>query len=170
MKIQILQSAVPVITLFVMALSFGSETTPKGDLMGTISRSELDAQNYEWMAKGELAAAKEFHHRKKDIATLKYSLKGVEIEVYFGSWCGDSKEHVPTFLTLMDSLRPEGAKEISMVALDRKKMHPGFTNSRNIEKLPTFVFLKGGKEIGRIVETPTKSVLDDTLAIVKSAK
>jgi len=35
-----------------------------------------------------------------------------------------------------------------------------------VERVPTFIFYRAGTEIGRIVENPTRGILEDFLAIV----
>jgi hypothetical protein len=51
-----------------------------------------------------------------------------------------------------------------MYALDRAKSFPGgeeLIARWGIKRLPTFVFLRGGREVGRITETPEVSLLTD---------
>lgn len=134
-------------------------------MIGPVTRAELDAQKYEWMAEGHAATKADLASKTKAIETLKKNLKDVDVEIYFGSWCGDSHDHLPTFLALTDALKPNAPKSLALFARDRKNGYGDFKIARSIERLPTFVFLKNGKEIGRIVETPTKSILEDTLAI-----
>ena len=40
------------------------------------------------------------------------------------------------------------------------------TEGLNIEKVPTFIFYKNGIEIGRIIESPEKSIEKDFLKIL----
>ncbi len=134
------------------------------DVTGKTTREALEAEKFKWMVDGVSTSKAEFSKKKKTIDALKKDLKAVDVEVYFGSWCGDSHDHVPTFLALMDLTHPKG---ISLVALDRKRSFPGYSDSRKIERLPTFIFLNDGKEIGRIIETPKVSILEDTVEILK---
>lgn len=163
MKFQLAQLSLPLLAIFSTSLSLAE--TPKPDMTGPVTRAEIDAQKFEWIKNGMGESKKEFASKKKEIETLKKNLKDVDVEVFFGSWCGDTHEQMPVFLALMDAVKPNGPKSILFVARDRKKNTGTYKGTRNIERLPTFVFLKDGKEIGRITETPTKSILEDTLAI-----
>lgn len=156
------------IRLALPALALFSATLAYADMNGAVTRAEIDAQKFEWMKAGLATSSKEFTVHKKEIDTLKKNLKDVDVEVYFGSWCGDSHDHLPTFLALVDTLKPSSPKSIALFALDRKMNYPGFKNTRNIHRLPTFVFFRNGNEIGRIIETPKKSILEDALTISKN--
>lgn len=93
-----------------------------------------------------------------------------EVVVVFGTWCSDSKRHVPRFLKLAD-LAGFPPSRIRFYGVDRtKKSHDGVTDRYGIELVPTFIFLKNGKEIGRIVETPRTSLEEDVLAILAGAQ
>ena len=91
---------------------------------------------------------------------------GVDVTVFFGGWCGDSKREVPRFLKLADeSGFPKSS--IRLYALDRtKKSDDGLTDKFAIERIPTFIFLKDGKEIGRITEAPATTLEGDVLTIL----
>jgi thiol-disulfide isomerase/thioredoxin len=91
---------------------------------------------------------------------------GAEVLVFFGGWCPDSKREVPRFLKIADAAKfPPRA--IKFYALDRtKKSNDGLTDQFSIERVPTFIFLRGGGEIGRIVETPNVGMEQDMLAIL----
>ena len=109
---------------------------------------------------------------EKNLEHVRYDLESEEIEViareipqlcivvYLGTWCGDTHEQVPPFLKLLELL-PEPPLELRLFALDRAKTYPGFTNTQHVEKVPTFIFLKNGFEIGRIVESPMRSMVHD---------
>ena len=41
-----------------------------------------------------------------------------------------------------------------------------YVEDMKVERVPTFVFFRDGKEIGRTIENPKKSLLDDFLEIL----
>lgn len=89
-----------------------------------------------------------------------------DVLVFFGTWCGDSKREVPRFLKVADQAGI-GEERITLYGLDRTKKSPdGLTEQYGIERVPTFIFLKEGKEIGRITEYPKQSVEEDMLFIL----
>ena len=100
------------------------------------------------------------------VEKISSDFTGLNIILVMGTWCGDSKEFVPSFYKLIDRISfPE--QSIKLIAIDRKKM--GLLNETeglNIEKVPTFIFYKNGIEIGRIIESPEKSIEKDFLKIL----
>ena len=75
-----------------------------------------------------------------------------DVRIYLGTYCPDSKKWVPRFFALQDSL-PVG--NLSIISVDTtKKDEKGLAIADSIKKIPTFIFLKEGKEISRITEKP----------------
>jgi len=106
-----------------------------------------------------------------DSATIKnlkklLADKNIKVTIVMGSWCGDSQEQVPRFYKIIDALNfPE--TNITLYCVDRtKKTDNGETDNLAITLVPTFIFYKDGKEIGRIIESPKKSVEKDMLEII----
>ncbi len=85
------------------------------------------------------------------IAKLKPLLKGITVKAFMGTWCGDSKRETPPFYKVLDA---SGFKEknLTMVTVDYNKKANGLEKGLNIQRVPTFIFFKKGKEIGRMVE------------------
>lgn len=91
----------------------------------------------------------------------------LKIDVYLGFWCGDSRNNVPVFLKIIDGIESNTLK-IDYYSVERKptKETQYFVEELKIERVPTFIFYRDGKEIGRIIENPKKNMLDDFLEIV----
>lgn len=91
-----------------------------------------------------------------------------EINIVFGTWCGDSQEQVPPFLKILHTLKFPSEK-VRWIAVDRKKKPhaniPDF-DTWKIERVPTFIFMRNNQEIGRIIETPQTTLEKDWLQIV----
>ena len=86
-----------------------------------------------------------------------------------GTWCGDSQEQTPVFYKILDAA-DFNYKNLQMVSVDRSKKTPdNLQEGFNIIRVPTFIFYKKGKEIGRFVEYPRESVEADMLKIVSGA-
>ena len=94
---------------------------------------------------------------------------GVDVLVFYGPWCSDSRRHVPVFLRIAEKAGiPD--EQVRYYALDRsKKSGDGLTDQYAVEKVPTFIFLKRGKEIGRVVESPRTTLEGDIVAILVAA-
>lgn len=85
----------------------------------------------------------------------------VSVLLFFGTWCHDSEREVPRLLKLLDAAGlPE--ERLNLIGLDYRKREPGGRASEfKIRYTPTAVFLRGGVEVGRIVERPKISLRDD---------
>lgn len=92
---------------------------------------------------------------------------GDSLLIVFGSWCSDSHMWVPMVLSIMDSTVL--SHNISFVAVPRSKgWRDQLTPGLNIEKVPTFIFYHGAKEIGRIIEEPKGDLGESILAILRN--
>ncbi len=108
------------------------------------------------------------------ITELKKLLKGVKIEVFFGSWCGDSRYHVPHFMKILHEAGVNKAY-YKLYAVNRKKeSFYGEEQGRHILYVPTFIFINNKNvtgepaEINRIIESPVEDTLEeDMLKILK---
>jgi len=101
------------------------------------------------------------------IEIVKQALLGRRATVVFGSWCDDSKNNVPLFLKIVDALAvPEF--EVVYLAVEKKSVdgQKYYLEGLRVEKVPTFIFFIGENEIGRIIENPRESILQDMLQIV----
>lgn len=97
---------------------------------------------------------------------LKYKLDDISFTIVLGAWCGDSKEQVPRFIKLLDCLKYDLSKA-AFIAVDRAKTAGNIPLAElKIEKVPTFIVIKSGAEIGRITETPEASLEKDLLKII----
>lgn len=102
------------------------------------------------------------------IASLKTVManKNITVTIVMGSWCGDSQEQVPRFYKIIDALGYADTN-VTLYCVDRtKKTDKGETDNLNITLVPTFIFYKDGKEIGRITETPKMTLEKDLLEII----
>ena len=76
----------------------------------------------------------------------------VKLLVFGGTWCEDSHFILPKFFKLQEQANFPDAN-ISFFAVDRnKKTIGGITDALKITNVPTFIVMKDGKEVGRVVE------------------
>jgi hypothetical protein len=90
----------------------------------------------------------------------------IDILVFFGSWCGDSRREVPRLVKIV---RSAGIPEprVRYYGLDRtKKSADGLTDTYRIERVPTIIILRGGEELGRVVELPRSTLEGDLFEIL----
>lgn len=99
--------------------------------------------------------------------------KEITIEVFFGTWCGDSRREVPRFLKLLQTINFTNEKLILIGVGGRdsllKQSPQHEETSKGIYRVPTFIVYKNGKEINRINEFSTSSLENDLLLIVSGA-
>jgi thiol-disulfide isomerase/thioredoxin len=104
------------------------------------------------------------------VQMIKNVQDSVSTIVFLGTWCPDSRREVPRFLKTADEagIPPE---RIRLYALDRSmKSDDGLSTQYHIERVPTFIFLKHGEEIGRITEVPQATIEQDMLMILAKAQ
>lgn len=100
------------------------------------------------------------------IEKLKPLLKDITIKAFMGTWCGDSQEQTPVFYKILDKA-DFNYKNLELITVNRSKVTPdNLQEGFDIERVPTFIFYKKGKEIGRFVEYPRETVEADILKIV----
>jgi len=92
---------------------------------------------------------------------------GLFITIVLATWCGDSKEQVPRFFRILDDIGFP-TERVSLICVDgRKQCDTPDVLPLHIERVPTFIFYKGCREIGRIIETPVVTLEADFLAIIE---
>lgn len=102
----------------------------------------------------------------KSLDQIKKLLKDVRIVLLMGTWCKDSRREVPRFVSILEAVKYP-VDEIEVIAVDRDKKTPeNFEQGLELIQVPTFIFYKEDKELGRIVEFPINSLESDMLAIL----
>lgn len=135
----------------------------RGNLVGIADKNSFMQAPYQgWFTNN-------FNRYKIDEATvnqIKKHLKGVSIKGFMGTWCGDSKRETPRFYKIMEKAGFDFDK-LELVTVNHSKRTPdNLQQGYNIIRVPTFIFYKKGKEIGRFVERPRESLEKDILKIV----
>lgn len=134
-----------------------------GDLIGFANKESFNQAPYNgWFTQ-------KFDSYKPDKATisaLKKELKGVKIKGFMGTWCGDSKRETPHFYKILEQAN-FNLKNLDLVTVNRAKKTPdNLQEGLDIIRVPTFIFYKNDKEIGRYVEYARESLEKDMLKIV----
>jgi len=99
---------------------------------------------------------------------LRAGARDLTIDVYLGTWCSDSRHNVPRFIKIIDALESPGMA-VNYFTVDRKadRSVKYYVEEREVERVPTFIFLRDGREIGRIIENPKKTLPEDFADIVR---
>jgi thiol-disulfide isomerase/thioredoxin len=144
-----------------------SETTvvldEDGNLIGTISRENFLVEPFsEWF----LYNYDDYEVNETIVESLAPLLNGITIKAFMGTWCSDSQEQTPVFYKVLDACE-FNEDSLEIVAVNEDKITPdNLQNGFEIVRVPTFIFYKNGKEIGRIVEYPQESIEADMLTIL----
>jgi len=157
-----------ILSAAIVAASLGGCSSLQMDApdLGWVNRSVLNTAPYAAFRNGYDAYAVD-----TNLASLIRRVNdGVETIIFFGAWCSDSKREVPCFLKIADNAGMSGER-VRLYALDRsKKSGDGLTERYRIERVPTFIFLRKGEEIGRIVEAPKTTIEADLLTLLAAAQ
>lgn len=96
-------------------------------------------------------------------------LKAQDIEIlgFVGSWCGDTKRELPALMKILEQANFDQEK-LTLTGVNYSYQAPDGSNKKwNIRNVPTFILLKDGKEVGRFVERPKQSLLEDIIKILE---
>ncbi len=100
------------------------------------------------------------------IKEIKPKLKEVSIKVFMGTWCSDSQREVPALYKVLKEAEFD-TNNLTMIAVSQEKNTPNqLEKGLNIEYVPTIIFYKNEKEIGRYVELAQETLEKDILAIL----
>ena len=100
---------------------------------------------------------------------LKELREKITIKVFMGSWCVDAQLHVPVLFKALQEADNDRIT-VQVIGLDRRKKDlDGLTEIYGIDFTPTFVVEHKGREIGRIIETPSRDAASDVVAILRGS-
>lgn len=137
----------------------------EGDLVGVATRKSFQQEPFasEWFTD----FYSYYETDKEVIQAIKPLLKDITIKGFMGTWCGDSQREIPNFYKLLDEANFD-FKNLELIAVNRNKKANGLEKGYNVLRVPTFIFIKNGKEIGRFVEHPLdgSSIEADILKII----
>ncbi len=165
--------AVAVSCAFAVILAGGApvraDEEPPPELLGRCATTDLATPPYSAWFRPE-------HARYAPDAGVLRELRdagrgGATLEIFFGTWCGDSRREVPRLVRLLEEL-DWPAEAWTLIGVDDAdgdlKRSPGREEAGlEIWRVPTVVVRRDGREIGRLVEHPALSLERDLLAILR---
>jgi thiol-disulfide isomerase/thioredoxin len=126
-----------------------SQDGPHKMLKGVVRREQLENDTaFAWFHQNQAGYTPNF-----DAVSLLRAKGGTaSFLVLGGTWCGDTQALLPKFYLLMEAAGV-GADQLTFVAVDRQKhaLTP-LPEEMHLAHTPTFIVLKAGKEVGRVVE------------------
>ena len=138
-------------------------------IVGTTNLEELEQVPDFWM--DYLIHYSNYVMDREKLAEIGLELKNkaIKITAIIGSWCGDTREQLSVLQKILDNLDDKPA--IEYIGVDRDKLAGGVDISAlNIRLIPAFIFYENDQEIGRIVETPSSTMENDILRILRKEK
>jgi hypothetical protein len=132
------------------------------ELTGPLSKEEILKNNPEWQ---ELVAS--YHPKPEIIEKIKAIHREIQVEVFMGCWCPDCTQHVSAYFKITE-MADNPYIYTSYIGIPREReARTEFIQGKNIVRIPTFIIYFQGQEIGRIIETPSKSVEEDLIDILE---
>lgn len=143
-----------------------NERTKKDILIGECNRKAFESTPFnEWFN----PKFEGYQTNNSIIQKLKDSdnIKNTEVLIVLGTWCGDSRRELPRFYKIIDELGfPES--KVTLIAVDtKKKSENNLLNNIEFTRIPTFIFYRNKKEIGRIVESTVKTLEEEMFYIIQ---
>ena len=147
---------------------FSTKKNRNGDLIGIVTKSDFQQEPYGSKWFNDFYSWYEVD--QPIVEEIKQHLKGITIKGFLGTWCSDSQREVPNFYKLLDNVN-FNYKKLKLIAVDKDKKAGGLEKKYKLEKVPTFIFYKNGKEIGRFVEyAPNNSTIEKDILTIISGK
>jgi thiol-disulfide isomerase/thioredoxin len=142
-------------------------TAKKNDRGYLIGIANRDSFNYDPFKKWYDSRYAQYNTDKNVIGELKPLINNYTIKGFMGTWCGDSKRGVPRFYKILEETGFDQSY-FELVTVGRNKKTPdNLQEGFDLIRVPTFIFFKNGKEVGRFVERPRETLEKDMLKILK---
>lgn len=151
-----------------MASTTTVPTTPtRVDVVGLTSRAEIEDAVPAW--RDAIASADPGDEIARALATVP---PGAEVDVFLGTWCGDSRREVSRLFVALAIAEAAGPLPFTLrfIGVDRAKVAPGLSENAELRYVPTIIVRREGAEVGRIVETATRGVEQDLLDLLTGAR
>jgi len=90
----------------------------------------------------------------------------LKIVMFLGTWCPDSKREAPKLLKLLEAANnPNISLDLYAVNTSMED-GAGLVKTYGIRAVPTMIFFRDGRELGRIIESPATTMENDFLKII----
>jgi thiol-disulfide isomerase/thioredoxin len=97
------------------------------------------------------------------LGKLEKAKDSLSFIVFAGTWCDDSQFIIPRFFRLLELAGIRDGR-VTFYAVDRNKKTPDqMADLYKIERVPTMILMKNGRELGRVVEYGTTGRWDEEL-------
>ncbi|HVE61307.1 MAG TPA: thioredoxin family protein [Chitinophagaceae bacterium] len=150
------------ITQFVFAQSAEITKDASGNkiIKGFMTKNDIAGDSaFAWYAQNQ----KGYEPDPGALQAFKSAKDSIHILAFAGTWCSDTKTLLPKFFALTDAAG-FSQDRITLLGVDRnKKTIHHLAEAFKIINVPTFIVLKNGEEIGRVVEYGKYGMIDKEL-------
>jgi hypothetical protein len=96
-----------------------------------------------------------------------FSNNEYKLYIVAGSWCGDTKSELPKIFRILQECKLSPDKYVLFGVGTDKTIKSEMEKDTKINKVPTMIIIKNGKEIGRIEEFPEDTWENDLIKILE---
>lgn len=108
-----------------------------------------------------------YNPNPETLDSLSQVIENVSIKIVLGTWCKDSRREVPRFIKILDQLGFRN-ENLEIIAVNRSKIAPEYGIEKGfVDYVPTFIISRDAIELGRIIESPYKTLEKDLLSIIE---
>jgi hypothetical protein len=144
------------------AVASASRPETASPLTGLTTRAAIESFNDHW----KTLRAADYTPDAGAVATIRAKSKDVTAFIVLGTWCPDTRRDLPRFFKIADQAGWPTSR-MTLLAVDRTKEDAGGETVKwNVTRVPTFIFLRAGKEIGRVTERPITTLEQDIATIL----
>lgn len=135
------------------------QVQPEPPLVGVLTLETLKSAKPDYVY-----AAARYTPDPAAIAVFQKVDQPTRIVVFFGSWCSHCKHWMPKLIQSYDQAKNPNLT-LEIYGVDEEQSEPADAlKSFGVSETPTFIVMRGGKELGRIEEAPEGSSLESDLA------
>ena len=150
-------------SVFCTFSSMAQDASDQPLLIGRTSFRSLSARPYfDWFGSGYDG----YQPNPSAIEFIKSRSSGIRVLIFGATWCSDTRANLPSFIKVLD-LSGIQRKRVDLYFTDRDKHTPeGLENQYGIMRVPTFIVLRNGLELGRITESASTTLEGDLADIL----
>jgi len=155
-----------ILSLFITQLAYtqSAEVTKDASgnkiIKGFMTKNDLASDTaFAWYAQNQ----KGYTPENGAVQAFKSAKDSIHILAFAGTWCSDTKNLLPKFFALTDAAA-FSQDHITLLGVDRnKKTIHHLAEAFDVINVPTFIILKNGQEVGRVVEYGKYGMFDKEL-------
>jgi thiol-disulfide isomerase/thioredoxin len=136
-------------------------------IRGFLTKQDLAADTaFKWFAENQQGYTPD----QGALQAFKTNKDSINIVAFGGTWCGDTKYILPKFFALTDAAG-FSQDRVTLLGVDHsKKTIQHLAEAFGVTNVPTFIVMKNGKELGRVVEYGKYGMFDKELGEIIAGK